>query len=99
MVQASKNIRLSCCEVCYQLAEQFAINARLYSEAVVLLTRDPAMAGTEYEELREAAIQAQTRAEAAGIRFEEHVDTHRCGRTTTDAPDRFAAGILGFTNR
>jgi len=78
MVPVGKN---SCCEIRRQLAEQFAINARLFAEAVVILTRDPAvMVPGEYERLCAAAAQAQTRAESAGSRFREHIVSHGCGR-------------------
>ena len=68
-----------CCETRRQLAEQFAITARLYNESVVVLTRSAGrMSPQEWDSLRKGAEQAQQRAEAAGLAFEEHVDWHRC---------------------
>jgi hypothetical protein len=71
-----------------QLAEQFAIAARLYADSVALLTRDNGMMPSDkdngmmpsdkYHRLRKAAEEAQRRAELAGKSFEEHVDSHRC---------------------
>jgi hypothetical protein len=69
-----------CCEERRRLAEQFAINARLYADAVVNLTRMQNMTAEEYVELRSAAEQAQWRTERARAAFEEHVDLHRCWR-------------------
>jgi len=61
-----------------ELAEQFAISARLFAEAVVMLTRPPDIPHPKYEALRASALEAQHRAEAAAVAFEEHVDTHDC---------------------
>jgi hypothetical protein len=67
------------CEVRRQLARQFAIAARLYAEAVVMLTRDPGtVSNWDYGRLREAAEQAQARSESTGRAFEKHVDSHKC---------------------
>jgi hypothetical protein len=83
----------ACCETRRRLAEQYAISARLFAEAVVLLTRDPAAVPPGlYERLCAAVLEAQVRAELAGVRFEEHVDSHRCGQPDADAPNRSAAG-------
>jgi hypothetical protein len=62
------------------LAEQFAIAARLYAESVALLATSSAgvMSPEEYGHLRQKAETAQQRAEAAGLAFEEHLDSHRC---------------------
>jgi hypothetical protein len=82
-----------CCKARHELAQQFAIAARLYSEAVVLLTREsPAMSSEKYEQLRNAAEKAQRDAEAMGIAFEEHVDSHRCSAQ----PIETAAGSNGL---
>jgi hypothetical protein len=67
-----------CCEVRRQLAEQFAIAARLYAETVVDLTTIADIAQADYKRLCEAAEEAQRRSEAACVAFEEHVDSHRC---------------------
>jgi len=64
------------CRLRGELAEQFAITARLYSEAVVRLTRHES---GKYDELLAAAIEAQRRVEAAQTAFQEHVESHGCG--------------------
>jgi hypothetical protein len=76
----NRKIQADHCRVRRELAEQFATIARLYSEAVVRLT-SAGVSGRVYDELRAAAIEAQRRAETAQIVFEEHVETHGCGRT------------------
>jgi len=70
-----------CCDIRRKLAEQFSVHARLYSEAVVTLTRLKSLTQAEYAKLREAAEKAQERAELASVQFEEHVERHRCGLT------------------
>jgi hypothetical protein len=71
----------SCCEIRRHLAEEFAIAARLYAEAVVSLTCESGiMPHEDYSRLREAAEMAQLNVEAACRAFQEHVDLHRwCG--------------------
>jgi hypothetical protein len=74
-----------CCTARQQLAPQFDIAARLYAEAVVLLTRDfPVVSPEKYNQLRNAAETARRDAEAMGIAFEEHVDSHRCPAQTME---------------
>jgi hypothetical protein len=61
-------------------ADQFAIYARLYAEAVVAFTRDPGtMSPEKYSRLKKAVKEAQKRAEMMGVAYEEHLDSHRCG--------------------
>jgi hypothetical protein len=67
-----------CCETLRQLGEHFSLSARLYAEAVVNLTRLKRTAPEEYTRLREAAHQAQDRAEQARAAFEEHLLEHKC---------------------
>jgi len=75
-----------CCAIRRRLAEQFAIAARLYGEAVVLYTGfEGPTADVEYIHLRDAAREAQQRAEVARVLFEEHVDLHRCGQQSNGA--------------
>jgi hypothetical protein len=63
-----------------ELADQFAIYARLYAEAVVAFTRNPAtMSPEKYIRLKAAVEDAQRRAEMMGIAYEDHIDSHRCG--------------------
>jgi hypothetical protein len=59
------------------LANEFATSARLYAEAVVLLTQRPSSAA-DIEQLSVAAREAQERASAAAAAFEEHVSVHGC---------------------
>jgi len=76
--------KASCCELRRQLAEQFAIAARLYAEAVVLVTRDPQVMEGDYQRLCKEVMRAQARAESAGLAFEEHVSLHQCGEPHAD---------------
>ena len=62
-----------------KLAEQFAIAARLYAEAVASLTSDNALSPTEYDRLYKAAEDARCHSEQMRRAFEEHVASHRCG--------------------
>jgi hypothetical protein len=65
-----------CCALRQDLANQFAIAARLYYEAVVLLSQTAS--SMDFERLRAAARAAQERAATAGSAFEEHVNRHGC---------------------
>lgn len=67
----------ACCAVRRDLANAFAISARLYAEAVVILTSG-LTSGSNFENLRMAARRAQERAEEARVAFEEHVAGHGC---------------------
>ena len=79
-----KTDQMKCCEVWRQLSEEFATTARLYSEAVTLLTSNaPNLQPHEYNRLRHAVEEAQRRSEGAGIAYEEHLDAHH--RTDTTA--------------
>jgi hypothetical protein len=64
-----------------KLAEQLCVSARLYSEAVVALTRFQNLTQAEYANLHEAAERALLRAKEASLKFEEHVVLHHCGLT------------------
>jgi hypothetical protein len=75
--------RAVCCESRRRLAEQFSIAARLYAESVALLTRSGQILPEEYDRLRKGAEEAQRRAEAIGLAFEEHVDSPWCGKQST----------------
>ena len=57
------------------LGEQFALAARLYAEAVVVLTRGvPAM--PDFEESWGAVEQARQQCDEAGAAFRDHITTH-----------------------
>jgi hypothetical protein len=72
-----------CCRTRQELAEEFAVAARLFSEAVVSLAGHiGGMSDGEFNRLRTAAKTMQERAEAARVAFEEHVDSHRCALTS-----------------
>jgi len=74
----------SFCEVKQKLAEQFAIAARLFDEAVVMLTHHPShMAPGEHERLWTVSRQAMERAEAAARKYKGHVDAHGCAGLPT----------------
>jgi hypothetical protein len=63
-----------------RLAEQFALAAREYSEAVArLVQHEGPPSNAEYSTLRSVMIQVQERCENAGVAFEQHVATHGCG--------------------
>jgi hypothetical protein len=64
-----------CCHLRRELANEWSISARLYAEAVVNLTTGN---GDGFEKLRLAAREAQARAEASCVLFEEHVASHGC---------------------
>ena len=67
-----------CCENIRHSAQEFARSARLYAEVVAELTCDSGSISTEnYLRLRKAVLDAQHRAERAGIAFEEHLELHR----------------------
>jgi hypothetical protein len=57
----------TCCELQRQLAEKFATAARLYAEAVVVLTRHPTKSEPDYNRLLKATGKAQNRSEAAAV--------------------------------
>ena len=69
----------TCCELRRQLAEKFATAARLYAEAVVVLTRHPTKSEQDYNRLLKTTEKAQNRSEAAAVAFKEHVALHKCG--------------------
>jgi hypothetical protein len=79
--QMEPNNTGACHEKRRQLGEQYAISARLYTEAVVRLTQNSGtMPYEEYARLYEAAEKARRDSEAARIAFEGHADSHRhCG--------------------
>ena len=65
-------------EIGRKLGEQFAAAARLYAEAVSIFTSSSlAVSRDECNRLRKIAEEAQGRAEAMGIAFEEHLESHR----------------------
>jgi len=63
-----------CCEAGRQLAEQFAISARLYAEAVVMLTCN--FSSEDYRRLQTDADEARQRSEDTRLAFEEHLKLH-----------------------
>jgi hypothetical protein len=67
----------TCCKVRAGLAEEFCTATRLYAESVVLLAVS-GMSEREYIRVRRVAKEAQSRAEAACVAYEEHVELHRC---------------------
>jgi hypothetical protein len=67
------------CQTRNRLADEFAIAARLYYEAVVALTFDhPPISMGAYLRLRAGAADARRYADARRIAFEKHVDSHLC---------------------
>jgi hypothetical protein len=66
-----------CCAVRRDLTNELATSARLYTEAVVTLTR-MAVSGPDLDHSIVAAQEAQQRAEVARVAFLEHVRGHLC---------------------
>jgi hypothetical protein len=61
------------------MAEEFAIAARLYAEAVISFTNAiDKVPQEEYKLLRTAVEEVRLRVTAAGVAFDEHVNTHSC---------------------
>jgi hypothetical protein len=73
------------CETLRHLAEEFSLSARLYAEAVARLTLTLGTGAEEYPQLRDAAHEAQERAEQARTAFEEHIASHQCISATRSA--------------
>jgi hypothetical protein len=68
-----------CCNDRRRLAEQFAVAAREYSEAVTrLVLHEGPSTQAEFSTLRSVLIEAQERCERAGVEFEQHVASHDC---------------------
>src|SRR5262252_9483150 len=89
MEQVPRSHQLKPCTKRRELAECFAIAARLYSEAVVALTRDLTLISRdEYDMLLLAKEEARYRSEAARIAFNEHIDSHHCIRENDLFPDK-----------
>jgi len=82
------------CEVRRQLAETFAIAARLYAEIAVTFAV-PGISQEEYIRLCRHAEEAQKRSEAACVAYEEHVDLHRC-LDTNSGSQNIAMGVGGL---
>jgi hypothetical protein len=62
-----------------RFAEQFALAAREYFEAVTrLVQHEGPPAQAEYDALRSIVIEAQERCGCAGVEFVQHVATHGC---------------------
>ena len=66
-----------------KLAEQFAIAAREYSEAVArLVVHEGPPTHAEFRKLRSVLIEAQERCVSVGVEFEQHVAMHGCDLDT-----------------
>ena len=65
------------CPTRRDLAEQFAIAARLYAETVVMFTRGTA-SGEEFGGLSNSEDEALARLTAARTAFKDHVSSHGC---------------------
>lgn len=69
-----------------KLAEQFALAAREYAEAVArLVQHEGPPSHAEYSTLRSAMIETQERCESAGVEFQQHVEAHDCGVFTNES--------------
>jgi hypothetical protein len=79
----SSQAQTTSCQTRRELAEKFAIAARLYAEAVIELVRESnAPSRQAYCQLRANLEEAQRRSEAEGRAFGEHIDAHGCGWQT-----------------
>jgi hypothetical protein len=79
---------MTCCNDRRRFAEQFALAAREYSEAVArLVQHEGPPARAEYDALRSVVIEAQERCERAGGEFEQHLTKHGCGAFTNQSLD------------
>jgi hypothetical protein len=93
----NKKGRIHCCNIRRKLSEQFATAARLYAEAVVVFSSTSlTVSQDEYNRLRKATEEVRGRAEAIGIAFEEHVESHRCG---CEAPSQAGSRPPAFLPR
>jgi hypothetical protein len=72
------------------LASQFAIAARQFAETATDLAT-LGKSGADYTRLREAAIEAQARSDAAFTLFTEHVASHHCGEDAQDGQENLRA--------
>jgi hypothetical protein len=71
---------MSCCKVHRKLAEQFALAAREYSEAVArLVLHEGPPSDAEYGALRSVVIKTHECCEIAGVEFEQHFAAHGSG--------------------
>ena len=75
------------CIVGRQLADQFAISARLYAEAVVNLTT-MGTSPEEYVRLFQNASDTQGRSKAAFIAFDQHMRLHHCRDSARSSRER-----------
>jgi hypothetical protein len=70
---------MSFCNDRRKLAEQFALAAREYSEAVArLVLHEGPPSDAEYSTLRSVVNETHERCEIAGVEFEQHVVVHDC---------------------
>jgi hypothetical protein len=77
-----------------RLAEQFALAAREYSEAVALLAQHAGpSSNVEYGALLSAVNEKRQRCECAGVDFEQHVAAHDCGVSRLAVRVPASAGI------
>ena len=77
-----------------RLAEQFALAAREYSEAVArLVLHEGPPTDAEYSTLRSAVIETQERCVSAGVEYEQHVVTHSCDVFTKKSRTHIRASV------
>jgi hypothetical protein len=81
------------CELRRQLAETFAITARLFAEIAVSFAGS-GISQEDYMRLCQRVEEAQKRSEDAYVAYEEHVDLHRCWDAKR-ASQKIAADIGG----
>ena len=69
-----------CCATRREMAEAFAVAARVYDETVVVLTTcsSRSISKEKYEAMRREVRKMYQRAEEAMVMFEEHVASHQC---------------------
>jgi hypothetical protein len=83
---------MSSCNDRRKLAEQFALAARKYSEAVArLVLHEGPPSDAEYGALRSVVNETRERCESDGVEFEQHVAAHDCGVSTNKSRRATAA--------
>ena len=85
---------MSFCKDRRRFAEQFALAAREYSEAVArLVLHEGPPSHAEYSTLRSSLIETQERCVTAGVEFEQHLASHDCDVRTKKSRDYLTASV------
>jgi hypothetical protein len=82
----------SSCPIRRVYASEFAIAARQFAEAAVVLAT-LGTSGIDYTRLRDRTIEAQARSESALKAFIEQVVSHQCGEATLNGHEHPCAQL------